>query len=554
MLEDDMPNFPETSPQDDYGQEIEENSPNQVQEFQEIQEVPIQNSPQINENQPYQPQPQNYSEDILLQSSLGGVFDSTKTYATQIISNDQIEMEPKILPPIYQSAQPPLVNIGEQNLNIEEYNNNMNNMNNFKSYSYPIQNNNNIINNTNISDNNPQYATVQPINNEIPNMNNYEYDNNQYANEVNQQYIPNNENNIIYSTPIQIKPKNININQNNNNDISTPFFQSQQLVSPINYTNSNNSNFGSGLENDINANNINNRMDNLNLSDKKNEVTIKLTGKKNNNNYNNSINNNNIKINTNLERSNFLKSGNQNNSFNKINKNNDLDNFSSQGWTLFYPENDPFFLSMENLKDTIPNQRIENPGRNELYIGEVNQARQRHGYGKLITPEFEKEGTWKNNKFNGWGREVRKNGEIYEGKFVNDVLNGKGKYKNRNILYVGDFVNYDQHGKGELFTDKYHYFGDFKRNCFHGFGRIELYDIGVYEGEFNDKEITGLGIFKYSNGDYYEGYMNQGKKEGMGKFTTFDGKTREGKFYNDEFVGKDNLRSNKSHYKKSYKY
>ena len=236
---------------------------------------------------------------------------------------------------------------------------------------------------------------------------------------------------------------------------------------------------------------------------------------------------------------------------NKINK---LDKFSSQGWTLFYPENDPFFISMENLKDTIPNQRIENQGRNELYIGEVNQARQRHGYGKLITPEFEKEGTWKNNKFNGWGREIRKNGEIYEGKFVNDVLTGKGKYKNGNILYVGDFVNYDQHGKGELFTDKYHYFGDFKRNCFHGFGRIELYDIGVYEGEFNDKEITGLGIFKYSNGDYYEGYMNQGKKEGMGKFVSFNGKTLEGKFYNDEFVGKDNLRNNKSHYKKSYKY
>ena len=81
-----------------------------------------------------------------------------------------------------------------------------------------------------------------------------------------------------------------------------------------------------------------------------------------------------------------------------------------------------------------------------------------------------------------------------------------------------------------------------------------MYDIGVYEGEFNDKEITGLGIFKYSNGDYYEGYMNQGKKEGMGKFVSFNGKTLEGKFYNDEFVGKDNLRNNKSHYKKSYKY
>ena len=65
---------------------------------------------------------------------------------------------------------------------------------------------------------------------------------------------------------------------------------------------------------------------------------------------------------------------------------------------------------------------------NEVYIGEINSAGQKHGYGKLITPICEKEGTWKNNRFNGWGREVRKNGEIYEGKFVNDSLNGKGKY------------------------------------------------------------------------------------------------------------------------------
>ena len=69
---------------------------------------------------------------------------------------------------------------------------------------------------------------------------------------------------------------------------------------------------------------------------------------------------------------------------------------------------------------------------------------------------------WKNNRFNGWGREIRENGEIYEGKFINDSLTGKGKYKKGNILYIGDFVDYDQHGKGELFTDEYHYAGDFK--------------------------------------------------------------------------------------------
>ena len=44
MLDEEMPNFPESSPQDLY-QEVDENPPEQVQEFREIpdiQEVPIQ--------------------------------------------------------------------------------------------------------------------------------------------------------------------------------------------------------------------------------------------------------------------------------------------------------------------------------------------------------------------------------------------------------------------------------------------------------------------------------------------------------------------------------
>lgn len=536
MLDDDMPNFPETSPQDYYPQEMEENQPEQVQEFQEIQEVPVQQSQIENQNQSpfsYQAQPQlqspSYTEDILLQSA--GVFDSNKTYSTQMIQ-DELELGPEILPPIYQSAQVPLTtNNEEQNMNLNEYNN-INNINAFKSYSNPAQQNN--------INNNQQFATVSPINNDFNNNGSYvnNNDNNEYVTEINPQYT---NDNIIYSTPIQIKP-NV-INQNN---ITSSFPQSQPLISPINYINSNNSNFGSELENEIEVKNItkvNKGMKNLNLSDKKNEVTIKLTGKKNNNNVKSNFN-----INNDLNRTNFFKSGNQKNNTKNLN------NFSRDGWTLFYSENDPFFTNINNIKDVIPNQRIENPEENEVYIGEINRAGQKHGYGKLITPEYEKEGTWKNNRFNGWGREVRKNGEIYEGRFVNDTLNGKGKYKKGNILYIGDFVNYDQHGKGELFTDEYHYTGDFKRNGFHGYGRIELYDIGVYEGEFKDKEITGYGIFKYTNGDFYEGEMNQGKKEGNGKFIAYNGKTLEGEFNNDEFVGKENSRTKKSFYKKSYKY
>ena len=104
MLEDEMPNFPETSPQDFYAQEVIENEPEQVQEFPEIQEVPVQNSQISNQNQEevmpsYQTPPQNDAEDILLQSSLGS-FNSGATYTTQMLPN---EIETEIAPPIYES-------------------------------------------------------------------------------------------------------------------------------------------------------------------------------------------------------------------------------------------------------------------------------------------------------------------------------------------------------------------------------------------------------------------------------------------------------------------
>ena len=142
MLDEEMPNFPESSPQDLY-QEVDENPPEQVQEFREIpdiQEVPIQepqdNLPNQTENASFQPTSQDYSEDILLQSSLGG-FDSVNTYSTQIIPNEiETVTETEIAQPIYQSAQIPINNIGMQNIDMNEYNN----MNAFKSYSYQVQN------------------------------------------------------------------------------------------------------------------------------------------------------------------------------------------------------------------------------------------------------------------------------------------------------------------------------------------------------------------------------------------------------------------------------
>lgn len=551
MIDDSVPNFPETSPQDYDSQDNEENEIDDIQEVPEQQpeEIPnnINNINQTN-NIPYQNsinnQIQNNNiDDVLLRSSMD-IFDSSNpTYSTQILSNNAEQMEPIVAQPIYQNiSNPQIQNIGGiQNTNIgggevysEEINTDINNnINSQVEVNSPMleseyfnQYNNNTNNNIEIS--NKQFATVKPISSTNNNLdyinNNNNLSNIQYNEGINQQYIPE-EQNIIYSTPLPQRTNYMNnttnINHNNNINYTAPFTQSMPVISPTSYvTKLNSPNYLKNDNENININNINNintGMNNLNLSNSKNEVTIKLTGK-------------NPKINTNINKSKFLKS--------KPLKNNskNIKEFSPDSWTLFYSENDPFFNSLD-FQDSIPNQKIENPSKNEAYIGQINNLRQKHGFGKLLSPLYERIGTWVNDRFHGWGRETRKNGDIFEGKFVNDILEGKGKYKSGNILYLGDFDNYNKHGKGELFTDQYHYVGEFVNNRFHGKGRIEIYEKGVYEGDFDKDDITGYGIFKYDDGKFYEGKFVEGKRQGYGKLTTSEGKIYEGNFYNDEYQG-----------------
>ena len=115
----------------------------------------------------------------------------------------------------------------------------------------------------------------------------------------------------------------------------------------------------------------------------------------------------------------------------------------------------------------------------------------RHGFGKYTSKEFIREGTWKNDKFTGWGREKRPNGEILEGRFDNGKLKGKGTLRDsRGSSYIGDFVDSKKEGFGELDTPKAYYRGEFKNNKFHGRGRIRIKeDESEIEGVFRNGEI-----------------------------------------------------------------
>lgn len=483
-------------------------------------------------------------EDILKKSSINDFNESTDNDNTHLTSSRKIitniaqpKIEQQIENPVIENIKQPIYQQFDEPLeqyNIE-YQNNIHN-----SYSYPtIQKITNPLISSGINENNDiTYASGGPLNKhfippvEVENNNNiYQSFQPNYQGlpeQIISQY-PQNEQveyNIINSTPLpevhnifddyqnQTLSKTI-YTQNNYNNIPQ---QTAQVI-PIDEEKMKNPEIAKDvleserhIEKFLKKNNKSNKnydnLDNDNISNSKSLFNSKKRNKKN-------LNNDDI---------------------------NDVKNFSPNFWRHFYNnKKDEDFFNFLDSDDIIKDKIIQNKSKNETYYGDINKQKKKHGFGRLITPEMERIGSWKNDQFHGWGREIRKTGEIYEGKFINGKLNGKGIYKDGAIFYIGEFVNYIKHGKGELFNNTEHYVGNFNNNEMDGNGRIEIYEDGVYEGNFNNGKIYGYGVFKYNNGDFYEGEMKNGKMNGYGKLTLNDGKYLEGRFVDGEFKGDKNL-------------
>ena len=221
-----------------------------------------------------------------------------------------------------------------------------------------------------------------------------------------------------------------------------------------------------------------------------------------------------------------------------------LSEFSSDNWKLFYPSHEKFFLFSKGEvdNDQIRIKNINDMSNIEIYEGEINSNNKKHGNGILTNPYYVLKGTWREDEFTGWGIKCMRNGDTFEGKFINGDLNGKGIYKNGKIYYKGDFIKNERNGIGDLTTENYHYIGEFKNNKFEGKGEIDFFEDGQkYEGTFSDNKINGKGTYKWKNGDVYEGEMKDGKKHGFGKYTFSDGKIYEGDYVNDIRKGKGKL-------------
>ena len=223
------------------------------------------------------------------------------------------------------------------------------------------------------------------------------------------------------------------------------------------------------------------------------------------------------------------------------------DDFNHKNFSKFYSKQDPFFkydnTGLIHNYIIIYNENQEDLSQMEIYEGDLNQKGQRHGLGKLVTQYYELKGLWKNDMFSGWGRQSRCNGEIYEGRFENGLLNGKGIFLDKKSnKYVGEFKNMKKWGKGKLISDKIIYEGDFINNKKEGKGRIKFLESNViYEGTFINDNIEGYGIFKYTNGNIYEGEVKNWKMNGNGAYKYRNGKILKGRFVDNKIVNYENI-------------
>ena len=225
------------------------------------------------------------------------------------------------------------------------------------------------------------------------------------------------------------------------------------------------------------------------------------------------------------------------------------DDFSIKNFSKFYPEDDPFFYFDEtgivHSHMIIYNENETDINKIKIYRGDLNIKAERHGFGKLITPYYELIGIWKNNILSGWGRQSRCNGEIYEGRFENGLINGKGIYLDKKLnKYMGKFKDMKRWGKGKLVTYKFIYEGDFNNDKIEGNGKIKFLKSGIeYEGTFLNDNIEGSGKFKWINEDIYEGEVKNGKMHGTGIYKYRNGKIYKGTFEDGQIVHNENLKN-----------
>mmetsp|Transcript_24835 Transcript_24835/g.28354 ORF Transcript_24835/g.28354 Transcript_24835/m.28354 type:complete len:344 (-) Transcript_24835:539-1570(-) len=172
------------------------------------------------------------------------------------------------------------------------------------------------------------------------------------------------------------------------------------------------------------------------------------------------------------------------------------------------------------------------------------------------------EGGFVKDKYDGRGRKIFSDGSYYEGSWEDGVRHGSGTFVDvYKAKYSGDWKADKKDGKcieewpeGEIFQGHYKdgrknghgefkwkngskYIGEFNNDCMHGRGRYVWNNGNEYSGEWKDNMMDGTGKFTNDSG-VYVGEFKRDLKHGTGEFTDREGRRYVGEWQEGKRHGK----------------
>ena len=162
------------------------------------------------------------------------------------------------------------------------------------------------------------------------------------------------------------------------------------------------------------------------------------------------------------------------------------------------------------------------------YEGEWANGRM-HGVGRRIWTSGDWEGYfymggWENDKRNGKGTFQEVNGQVrYVGEWRNDKLCGQVTIVTGNGVYEGGLKDWKRWGKGKFVITKDDSAGNvlegtWKNDKLQGKGKYTESSGSVYEGEFKNSKFNGFGKMTMPN-NHYDGIWKDGHMHGMGNWS-----------------------------------
>jgi len=156
-----------------------------------------------------------------------------------------------------------------------------------------------------------------------------------------------------------------------------------------------------------------------------------------------------------------------------------------------------------------------------------------HGSGTFTFPVGKHKGQFENGEYQGQGKFTFSNTTYVDGTFAGNKVHGRAKQElNKNgESFEGNFVDGARDGDGSYaFANGDSYVGAFKNSVPHGHGLYKYKNGCQYEGQFIAGEKQGQGKETYPDGAKYDGSFAKNLRHGQGVYIDADGITYSGEF------------------------